>query len=274
MPRFTAAQTRAICELIGLPHLGPGAVSQRSSIAIDDLRRALELPDPPYRELQSAELWLGGSSVLRWLNRGAGMGDPSQADVDFFVPSLDALNAAGRFLLGHGFRFRSFRSRWPMCQLCGGPAERLGGVAPDVPFLPPIELCRCPRCGDFGGKDAATLTADRLPRLTAEQLADRKVLALELATPDGIIVHVSATTLERDPQKLFLEMDFSVTQLILDGERLVFAPHTWPDLLTDRMRLYRPANKIEVHQRMKKYQRYGFRPYLGTRLKVELRRRF
>ena len=67
--------------------------------------------------------------------------------------------------------------------------------------------------------------------------------------PEGVIVHVSAITLKPDPQKLFQEMDFSVTQFLLDGESLLFSPCAWSDLLTGRMRLFKPANRIEVHRR-------------------------
>jgi hypothetical protein len=273
MARFTEDQIRAVGELIGLKHLKPGAVPARGSVAIDDLRRALDLPDPPRRELLSGNLWLGGSAVPRWLTRGIGMGDASHADVDFFVPSAEALHESGRFLLSRGFTFRIFRSRKPMCQLCGGPAERIGGLAPDVPFLPPLDRFRCPDCGDFGGEDAATLTPDRFPRLTAERLAERGVLALELKAPDGAIVHISAFQLDPDPQRLFQHADFSIIQFMLDGRSLHFAPHAWTDLLTGRVRLVRLTHKIECHQRMKKYERYGFHPYLGTRLRLELRRR-
>lgn len=273
MPRFTESQIRAVGELIGLPRLTPDAVPRRTSVAIDEVCQTLGLPEPPHRELLSETLWLGGSSVARWLTRGAGMGDVKNTDVDFFVPTVTAFNAAGRFLLSRGFTFRTFRSRWRMCQLCGGPAELIADGVPDVPFLPPLERFRCPDCGDFGGVDAATMTPDRLPVFTAQRLTDRAVLALELKAPDGAVVHISSFSLDPDPQELFLQMDFSVTQFVLDDACLHFSPHAWTDLMSDRMRLIKPANRIQVYERMKKYQRYGFRPYLGTRLKIELRRR-
>jgi hypothetical protein len=273
MPRFTEAQTRAVCERIGLPRLTPGAVPARTRVAIDELRRVLDLPEPPCRELLSESLWLGGSTLPRWLTRGVGMGDPRNGDLDFYVPTLEAFHDAGRFLLGRGFTFRTFRSRRRMCQLCGGPAELIGGLEPDVPFLPPLERFRCPDCGDFGGADAAEMTAGRLPRLSAGKLADRGVLALELKAPDGAIVHVSAVNVDPDPVLLCTSMDFSVIHFMLDDQDLHFGRHAWTDLLTGRLRLLNLTNRIENYDRMHKYQRHGFRPYLGTRLKLELRRR-
>lgn len=273
MARFTEDQIRAVSELIGLKHLKPDAVPQRSAVAIDDLRPILGLSDPPHRELLSDRLWLGGSTIPRWLLRGIGMGDARHSDLDFFVPSVEAFQDAGRFLLEHGFTFRTFRSRRRMCQLCGSPAELIGGLEPDVPFLPPLERFRCPDCGDFGGADAAEMTSGRFPRLDAGKIADRGVLALELKAPDGAIVHVSAVNINPDPVRVCTSMDFSVVHFMLDNRSLHFGPHSWTDLLTDRLRLVRLTHRIECHQRMKKYERHGFRPYLGTRLRLELRRR-
>jgi len=274
MPRFSETQTRAVRELIGLPRLAPDAVPAVTRVGIDDLRRALELPEPPYRELLSDRLWLGGSTLPRWLLQGNGMGHASQGDVDFFVPDVEAFNDGARSLLGSGFTFRTFRSRRRMCQLCGGPAELIGGLEPDVPFLPPLERFRCPDCGDFGGADAAEMTADRLPRLDAATLAERGLLALELKAPGGAIVHLSAKQVDPDPVRVCTAFDFSVVHFMLDHRDLHFGRHAWTDLLTNRLRLVNLTNRIENYDRMHKYQRsYGFRPYLTTRLRVELRRR-
>ena len=47
MSRFTESQIRAVGELIGLPRLAPHARPERASVAIDELRGVLDLPEPP-----------------------------------------------------------------------------------------------------------------------------------------------------------------------------------------------------------------------------------
>lgn len=267
--RFTEAEARQIQELIGLPAvLASDAVAARTSVPLKDLRQVLpDLAEPRHREWLGPRSWLAGGAVLRWVCRERGLASRRTTDYDFYFPSAGALDETARALLAAGLRFRCFRSRRPMCQLCGLEGEVVPGGTMQTEFLP-VRRIRCRTCGEFGGADAASLTPDRLLRLTPDLIARNGIFALELTTEDGGMVHLAAIALRPTPFAVVANFDFSVVQFGLDGENLHFGPHAWTDLLLGRLRLEVSNDGLENYQRLKKYASQGFRPYAETVARV------
>lgn len=267
--RFTPDQAREIQEMAGLPSvLTADAVAARTRVPVEDLRRVLpDLVELPHREWLGARSWLAGGSVLRWVCRERGLASRRTTDHDFYFPSADALDETARALLAAGLRFRCFRSRWPMCQLCGLEGEVVPGGTLQTEFLP-VRRIRCRACGEFGGADAATLTPDRLLRLTPELIARNGIFALEMTNENGGMIHLAAIAIRPTPYALVANFDFSVVQFALDGENLHFGPHAWTDLLLGRLRLEVSNDGLENYQRLKKYASQGFRPYAETVARV------
>lgn len=264
-------QWRALSQLLGLPReLEPRAPAGVEAVPLDALRRILRLPRLAGARLVDAERWLAGGGVLRWLAAGlSGRPLSAEGDIDLFLPSLPALIASTQALLAAGHHFRCFRSLDGMCQLCGGPATRLEEGRLEHPSLP-LHGWRCPSCGDFGGAAALCLPAERVLTLTPELVAARRVLAVELGTTSGGIVHLSVAGIGPDLASILARFDFSITQFGVDGDRLVFGPYAWTDLLLGRLRLAGPATPRFIAERLAKYMRLGFRPYLRTRLSCAL----
>jgi hypothetical protein len=174
-------------------------------------------------------------------------------------------------MLEDGFSFRCYRSKRLICQLCGRPGEFLEEGSVLTPYLPLFRV-RCAGCGDFGGHDAGTLPAERLLRLDPELVGRVGVMALELASGDGDVFHLSAVTLRPTPEEVIARFDFSVVQFALDGGQLSFGPHAWTDLFLGRFRWGTVLDPKHSYGRLGKYRRLGFRPYLPTRLRFEWRR--
>ncbi len=256
---------QAIRELVGLPgRLHRRARARKSRVPIADVRRALDLPEPPCRELLAADRWLAGGAVMRWLARGLGRGEGESRDHDYdlSVPSIEALNRAVEELVAAGFTFRALRSIKLLCPLCAGPAKlvpRDGDEAPDpkTAVLP----IRCPECGELDPEDPGSFPADRLLRLTPELIRDRVVRAVELLSPRGELIQLAARGIRPTLGETIAAFDFSVSQFGLDDETLWFGPYAWTDLLRRRLRL---VVRDSSYYRVRKLLGMGFRPYAGT----------
>jgi hypothetical protein len=268
--RFTEPQRRAIQELVGLPpKLSPDAASTRRSVTIREVREALGLPEPSHMEMVTDDSWLMGGAPMRWIC-GERLGDGG-GDIDLFFPSAEALNRAGRALLAQGCTFRCFRAWKIMCQRCGRPGQVVRnekGARPEPSYFPSI---RCEVCGELGPEDYARTTAENLLPLTPELITGSGMLAAELATPSGQIIHLSAIVLKPTPQDFIAGVDFSVVQFLLTRDELHFGPYSWTDLLTDRCRVTCFTHPTHNYYRMRKYAAAGFQPYGSTRLRVTLR---
>lgn len=260
-PSFSAEQTRAIQELVGLPpRLSKGSTPAETSVPIDEVRRVLDLPQPRYRELLAADRWLVGGSPMRWLARGLGKGENRRGDYDLFFPSIDAFNRTARRLFALDFTFRCFWTMRTMCQLCGRPGQLVRFDTVDDLNLP-LPRVRCRVCGEFGGFDASSLTPDRLLRVTPEMIATRQVRALELLSPSRDIFHLNAASIRPTPHEMLDLSDWSQCQFAIDDQNLYFAPYAWTDLLRGRLRLLRDATPNATFQRLRRYMALGFRPY-------------
>ena len=267
--RTSGRQRRALLDLLGLPHdLPADAEPGRSSISVAALRSVLtELPRPELAEWLGPEQWLAGGAVLRWLC-GTKSRRGHTEDHDFYFPSVRGLNAAGRRFMDRGYRFRCFRSRRVMCQLCGRAGEEVPGAAWPTEFLP-VRRVRCAVCGDFGGRDAASLPPERLLQLTPELIDENGIFALELVAPNGSgMVHLAAIAIKPTPYEVVTGFDFSIVQFALDDSHLHFGPHAWTDLLRGRLRLEVSNSPVDNFVRLKKYRDRGFRPYLETVMRV------
>jgi hypothetical protein len=266
---MTGRQRRALLDLLGLPHdLPADAEPTRSSVPVAELRSILtELPRPELADWLGPEQWLAGGAVLRWLC-GTKARRGHTEDHDFYFPSVARLNAAARRFMDRGYRFRCFRSRRAMCQLCGRVGEEIPGAAWPTEFLP-VRRVRCRTCGDFGGQDAPSLPPERLLPLTPELIAEHGIFALELVAPIGSgMVHLAAVAVKPTPYELVTGFDFSIVQFALDDTRLHFGPHAWTDLLRGRLRLEVSNDPLDNFNRLKKYRSRGFRPYLETVVRV------
>ncbi|MCP4654690.1 MAG: hypothetical protein GY856_04630 [bacterium] len=252
---------QVIRELVGLPRdLDCKAHASKSRVPIAEARRALDLPEPAYLELLAPDRWLAGGAVLRWLAGGFGHSAVrSGGDYDFFVPSIEALHRTLDELLARDFSFRCFRSLKIMCPLCGRPAEvsRRGRASRST-----VDPIRCPECGELDVDDGDRFPAERLLRLTPELIHEHRVLAVELLSPTGDLVHLSAEWFYPHPGDVIVRFDFSVVQFGLDDEFLYSGPYAWPDLL--RRRLRRDPRGRTSYSRFRKYRAMGFRPYPDT----------
>lgn len=251
----------------GLQRLARTSLPGARRLPIARVREVLGLPEPPCAALLAEDRWLAGGAVLRWLS-----GRPHrcpESDYDLFVPSTRVFHALGRDLLTRGFVFRCFRSRDPMCQLCGG----LGRIDPrgtvEDGFLPLFRI-ECEICGAFGGADASTLTADLLLPISRRLIARRGIFALELASPQGELVHVSAIGIQPTVERVIERFDFSVVQLAIDHETLYYGHDTLDDLCASRLRLGYEETFEQTVARMRKYAARGFQPDLRTVLWVLL----
>ncbi len=259
---------QAIRELAELPpRLNRRAKAGRTRVPIAEVRRILDLPEPPYRELLAADRWLAGGAVMRWLSRDLDSGSSEQAgDYDFFLPSLEALNRFCDDLLARGFAFRCFRAPKILCPLCGGP----GTLVPRGRWqgaLPPADPIRCPECGeiDTGAED---FQVEQLLRLSPEVIRAYGVWAVEFVSPQGHRVHLSARALKPAIEEMLTGADFSIVQFALDDESLCFGAYAWTDLLRRRLRIIDPDT---TYLRVRKFLGLGFRPYAGTALWLLLR---
>jgi len=255
---------QVIRELVGLPQeLDCKAHASKSRVPIAEARRALELPEPAYRELLAPDRWLAGGAVLRWLAGGFDYrAIRSGGDYDFFVPSLEALNRTLDELLARDFSFRCFRSLKIMCPLCGRPAEVSRRVRARA-SRSAVDPIRCPECGELDADDADRFPVERVLRLTPELIGEHHVLAIELLSPAGDLVHLSARPFYETPGKVIAGFDFSVVQFGLDHEFLYSGPYAWPDLLRRRLRR-NPGRRNTTYSRFRKYRAMGFRPYPDT----------
>lgn len=272
-PRLTERQRRALLDLLGLPQALPAdAEPERASVPVAELRSVLtELPQPELADWLGPDQWLGGGAVLRWLCGNRARRGRTE-DHDFYFPSVGGLNAAARRFMASGYRFRCFRSRRVMCQLCGRPGEEIPGAAWPTEFLP-VRRVRCRACGVFGGEDSASLPPERLLPLTPELIAEHGIFALELVAPHGSgMVHLAAIAIKPTPHELVTGFDFSIVQFVLDGAHLYFGPHAWTDLLRGRLRLEVSNDPVDNFNRLKKYRSRGFRPYLETVVRVAYHR--
>ncbi len=254
---------QVVRELVGLPpQLDCKTHASKSRVPIAAARRAFDLPEPAYGELLAPDRWLAGGAVLRWLAGGFGHGAiRSGGDYDFFVPSIEALNRTLDELLARDFAFRCFRSLRIMCPLCGRPAEvsRRGRTPDSRAAVDPILCCEC---GELDVDAAGGFPAERLFRLTPERIDEHRVLAVELLSPAGDLIHLSAQRFYTTPWNVIAEFDFSVVQFGLDDEYLYSGPYAWPDLL--RRRLRRDPRGRTSYSRFRKYRAMGFRPYPDT----------
>lgn len=251
----------------GLARLARTSRHGARRLPIARVREALGLPPPPLAELLAHDRWLAGGAVLRWLS-----GRPNRSpdsDYDLFVPSTRAFHALGRDLLNRGFSFRCFRSREPMCQLCGGPGTVDPQGTVDDAYLPLVRV-DCEVCGAFGGADASTLTADLLLPISHRLIDQRGIFALELASPQGEMLHISAIGIQPTVEQVIAHFDFSVVQLAVDDEMLFFGPDTLGDLCASRLRLGYEETFEQTIARMRKYTARGFQPDLRTVLAVLL----
>jgi len=264
MTRSPHPREQAIRELVGLPgRLNRRARAGKSRVPIAAVRRALDLPEPPCRELLAADRWLAGGAVMRWLSRGLGRAEDDPGDYDFSVPSVEALNRTVEELLAAGFTFRTFRSIKLMCPLCAGPG-RLVPRERDQPRDPKMTILpiRCPECGELDPEDTGSFPADRLLRLTPELIRDNVVRAVELLSPRGELIQLAARGIRPTPGETVAAFDFSVSQFGLDDEYLYFGPYAWTDLLRRRLRLVVRNNTS--YYRVRKLLAMGFRPYADT----------
>ncbi|MCP4654688.1 MAG: hypothetical protein GY856_04620 [bacterium] len=256
---------QAIRELVGLPgRLSRRTQAGKSRVPIAEVRRALDLPEPPCRELLAADRWLAGGAVMRWLSRGLGRpeGESRDHDYDFSVPSIEALNRTVEELVAAGLTFRAFRSIKLMCPLCGGPGRlvpRGDHEPPDPKFT--ILPIRCPECGELDPEDAASFPADRLLRLTPDLIRKYVVRAVELLSPRGELIQLAARGIRPTPGETVTSFDFSISQFGLDDEFLYFGPYAWTDLLRRRLRL---VVRNSHYYRIRKLLAMGFRPYADT----------
>ena len=262
-PDFSADERHALAELLGLPEpLGPASVPARGTVAIAELRRLLDLPEPRFAEFLTTDRWLCGGEVLRWIGHGRLRPD-DKGDFDYFLPSLEVINRSVRDLVAAGCRFRCIRARRSLCFLCGQSAERhvfdrtLEGVLA-------FPVNRCPSCGEVA-QDDPRLTEDPPLELTPQLLHDRGVRAVELLGPGGEQIHLAAYPLEPSLAATVARGDFSVAQFGLDPENLHFGPHAWTDLLLGRCRLLDPTvSPRDCFFRLRSYRNKGLQPYLGT----------
>ena len=268
---LNSREWRALADLLGLPHaLTPQARAHADALSLHDVMRLLDLPELAGARLVGMDRWIAGGGVLRWLVAGlTGRRSCEEGDLDLFLPSLAALNSSTRALLASGHHFRCIRSLNGMCQLCGGPAEQLAAGRMEHPSLP-LHVWRCSVCGDFGGAAAPRLPGERVLELTPGIVAARRVLAMELGTPSGGIVHLSVAGIGPSLSSILAGFDFSIAQFGVDGDRLVFGPYAWTDLLLGRLRLSGKATPRFISERLAKYIALGFRPYLRTRLSCAL----
>ncbi|MCP4662874.1 MAG: hypothetical protein GY856_46375 [bacterium] len=252
---------QAIRELVGLPdRLNYRSQAGTSRVRIDDLRRILDLPDPAYRELLTADRWIAGGAVMRWISSALGRSEAEGGDYDFFAPSIEGVNRTLDELLAAGFTFRCFRSYQIMCPLCGGPGEIVWRGEPHGPPWP-VGPIRCPACGECDPEDVDRFPVDRLCRLTPERIRDNRVLAVELLSPQNDLAHISTIAIKPNPGEVIAYFDFSIVGFALDNEYLYFRPYAWTDLLLRRLR--RNA-RIPEYYRVRKFLAMGFRPYPAT----------
>ncbi|MEM7349768.1 MAG: hypothetical protein AAF657_03110 [Acidobacteriota bacterium] len=263
MHRFTSDELAAIRDLIGLPErLTHQARTGTSQVPIDEIRRALDLPDLPHRNLLQPDCWIAGGAVSRWLSR-----DPQNADYDFFFPSVETFNRRARWLMAtHGCTFRAYRTFWTICQLCGRPGELIDQVPAGGDFSLPLSRIRCSRCGEFGGTDAATLEPERLLRITPQLITASGMRALELTAPDGAVFQLSPVRIRPTPLEMVAGFDFSIIQFAVDDKNLYYMPHAWTDLVTGRLRFTTDCRSPFF--RLRKYMKRGFRPYAETVVRI------
>jgi len=260
---------QAIRELAQLPpRLHRRAQAGKTRVPIAEVRRILDLPEPPYRESLAADRWLAGGAVMRWLSRDLDSGSSEQSgDYDFFLPTLEAVHRFCDELLASGCTFRCFRSPRIFCPLCGGP----GTLVPRGRWegsLPPADPIRCPECGVIDTSDVGNFPVERLLRLTPELIREYRIWAIELVSSQGHRIHLSARALKPTIEQMLAGADFSIVQFVLDHEFLHFGAYAWTDLLRRRMRLINPDT---TYLRVRKFLGLGFRPYAGTALWLLLR---
>lgn len=269
---LTADERRALQRLAGLPEkLTPRSRPERDRVPLDELCRVLDRPSPPHSELLAPDLWLAGSTPVRWLCGRLEHGEGRERDFDLFVSSLDAWNRAGRELMGAGFRFRCFRSVLPFCARCGEPGEVVGTELP-APGAAPVTRIRCPHCGELGVEDALALRPEELVEIEPAHVETFRILALELETPAGTKVHVSCRGIAPDPYAAFAAADYSVIQLAYDRDFFYWSPVALTDVLLGRVRVTSDKTPWVTRKRLAKYKSLGFRPYLETTFRVHYNR--
>lgn len=267
---FTPYQQQALRELLALPaRLRPTTRTPSLQVDLPALCRTLNLAPPPFGDLASPTSWILGGSVLRWLCGGIGQGDYRAGDLDLFFPSAEAFNRTGRQLLERGWSFRGFTSRTVMCHRCGGPAE-IARPGPES-LRQRFPEVRCSACGITGGDEPRRLAPEELLSISPETIRDRRLIALELVGPDGMITHLSAAGIRPDLAAVIGLADYSLAQFALDGAALHFGPYTWTDLILGRFRHVYHAHPWGEYHRLAKYRSFGFRPYARTAAVVSLR---
>jgi len=243
-PRFTQAQRAAVRELLELP-VGPDGKfrPEKDRLEVTEVRRALLLPPIPYRQFLGPDCWLAGGQVLRWLCSAGTGGDEPKGDLDFFFPSLKALNATGRTMLDGGFQLHGYRS------FSRNIREYLRRT---------VSEDRSSGIWDEAG-DLAPITPELVERL--------RLAYLELRSPEGDKMQL-VTFFQPTPIETIMRFDISICQLAVDDQHLSFGPWAWSDLLHNRFRYGHVMWPDATFRRMFKYARRGFWPYPRTALTV------
>ena len=242
--RFTSEQEATIRRVLDVSVEGQQAFSPgKSKVDISVLQRALGLPPIPYSQFLGPDCWLAGGGVLRWLCSVGEARESDRGDFDFFFPSLDALNATARRMLAQGFTVEGYRfAAQTRAEFLSGSFNR-------------------DRRSEIWGADG------QLAPLTAELVNRLRLSYLELRSPSGDAVQLVASCFAT-PLKTVLSFDLSICQFAVDHCHFSFGPWAMSDLLHNRWRLVNLMWPRATFLRMFRYARRGFRPYVGSALRL------
>jgi len=241
-PRFTLSQQTAIKKMLNVPAPSTRFRTEYDRLAISELERVLQLPPMPYRRFLGSDSWLMGGSVLKWLS-GLPL-DTLPGDFDFFFSSLDALNRTAKALIQDGATVRGYRA-----------------FAQNIREYLRMEINsdRNSEIWDAAG-NLVDLNQDLVTRL--------RLVYLELLSPNAHILQLVASCEHPNATNAVKSSDFTICQLVLDGEYLHFGSYTWNDIFRKRIRCENNRWPESSFRRLFRYGRRGFRPYASTALSL------
>jgi hypothetical protein len=240
-------------QLLCLPStLTPNTRVPIEALPVEELRRALGLPELRHTRFLSHECWLAGGRLLRWLGRKED-GPDDNGDYDFFFPSLQALERTAQRMRSEGYQFhrtlnqtRSFR----------------GLVSGYIGDQEPADSVFGPTGQEF--------------HLSGRRLWGGALqYGLQFFSPEGDVIQLvhspDGFRQEARTLRVLLEgFDFTICQLGMDHQHIYAGTHAWADLLLRRLRRgdFPCQSPAYSTWRFHKYIRRGFRPYVGTVLNV------
>ncbi len=259
---FTNEQEQIVRELINLPGDGrKEAKSHNLSLPIPDVARALNLPPLPHSDLLGSQSWIAGGTVLRWLCGTLNGWKANRPDIDFYFPSIEALNHTACAMLEEGYSFERLYC-WQLRATShdANKAQQSRELAiDDVRRTTLLDWLRNLR--NWRNDDRSSEQRIEFEPLTIEAVEQKRVVAVEFQAPLGDILQLVTVVFRPTPKDLFSTFDFSICQFAVDDRFLYFGEYAWNDLFRNRFRLghinYPPATLW----RLIKYVRRGFYPY-------------